>query len=293
VNSTPNKILLAVVIVLALLVAAILLYRHHPATPPPAPTAAERPAPAPAATPATAPAPAAPADAVIAKARAFLGTEAALDAIRSVHFVGTLEDQRTAADGTKSGKVAIDIIFQKPYQQRIVQTSPTVVETTALDDYEGWLRIQDPVKPKQWRLTVLAPAIVKSLRANTWENLGFYRGIEKRGGRVDLLGPSTVDGVATFKVAFVHDPGLAFYRQFDQATGRLMLTETEQGGRIREEGEIVVNGVRFPQKVITVVQGKDAKGQVVEGTTVIAFDKITVNEAFPESIFETPALPAP
>ena len=63
-------------------------------------------------------------------------------------------------------KTSLEIIFQKPYQQRITLTSPTLIETTALDDYEGWQRQLDPTKPKQWRLTVLAPAVVKNLRAN-------------------------------------------------------------------------------------------------------------------------------
>ena len=304
-NPTPPKILVVAVAVLAALVAGVLAYRfysdaqrsrtdavaHAQAEPtglPASPAARpETPPPAAASRPAT------PADPIIAKARAFLGTEAALNAVRSVHFIGTMENQLMTPEGPKPVKTSLEIIFQKPYQQRITLTSPTLIETTALDDYEGWQRQLDPTKPKQWRLTVLAPAVVKNLRANTWENLCFYRGIEDRGGRADFVGPASVDGVATNKVAFIHERGIVFYRHFDQTTGRLVLTETDQGGRIKEDGEIIVNGVRFPQKVTTIVKGRNAQGQMIEGTNVITFDKITLNETFPESMFETPPLPSP
>jgi hypothetical protein len=233
------------------------------------------------------------AEQVIAKARAYLGSEAALNAIQSVHFVGTMETQEFTADGPKPAKYAIEIIFQKPYEQRIIKTSATIIETTGLDDFEAWQRIQDVTNRSRWRLTLLATELVKKLRANTWENLNFFKGIEQRGGRVEVRGPATVDGVAAIKVAFIHEPGIVFNRYFDQATGKLVLTETDQGGRIKEEGEIVVNGVRFPARVTTVTKVSDAKGQIVDNPVVITFDKITLNETFPGSYFTVPALSPP
>jgi hypothetical protein len=233
------------------------------------------------------------ADQIIAKARAYLGSEAALDAVRSVHFVGAMETQEFTADGPKPAKYAIEIIFQKPYQQRIIKTSPTIIETTGLDDLEGWQRIQDVTNQSRWRLTLLAPDLVKKLRANTWENLNFFKGIEQRGGRVEMRGPATIDGAATVKVAFIHEPGIVFNRYFDLASGKLVLTETEQGGRIKEEGEIMVNGVRFPLRVTTITKVADAKNQIVDNPVVITFDKITLNETFPDSYFAVPPLNPP
>jgi hypothetical protein len=233
------------------------------------------------------------ADQVITKARAYLGGEAALNAVRSVHFVGTMETQEFTADGPKPARYAIEIIFQKPYQQRITKTSATVVETTGLDDLEAWQRIQDVTNQNRWRLTLLAPDLVKKLRANTWENLNFFKGIEQRGGRVQVIGPATVEGVATTKVAYIHEPGIVFNRYFDQATGKLVLTETDQGGRIKEEGETVVNGLRFPRKVSTITKITDPKNQVIDSTVVITFDTITLNETFPDSYFAVPTLSPP
>lgn len=223
--------------------------------------------------------------AIIAKARAYLGTEAALDAVKSVHYVGTLITA-DPADATKQTRAAMEIVFQKPGQQRIVATSDKVIETTALDGYDGWQRIQDAANPTKWRQTLLGSEQIKRLRANTWENLAYFRGIERVGGRLEDQGAKTVEGVACQKIAFIHGPGIVFYRYFDVATGRLVFTETEAGGTIREQGEMIVNGVRFPRSIVT--STKNAQGQTQ--TVTINFEKITVNTVFPENQFRVPAL---
>ncbi len=223
--------------------------------------------------------------AILAKARAYLGTESALDAIKSVHYVGTLVSS-DPADATKQTRAAMEIIFQKPGQQRIVATSDKVIETTALDSYDGWQRIQDAADATKWRQTLLGTEQIKRLRANTWENLAFFRGIERVGGRLEEQGTKTVDGVACQKIAFIHGPGIVFYRYFETATGRLVFTETEAGGTIREQGEMVVNGVRFPRSIVT--STKNAQGQ--SQTVTINFEKIVVNTAFPDTLFRVPAL---
>ncbi len=223
--------------------------------------------------------------AIIAKARAYLGNEAALEAVKSVHYVGTLITA-DPADATKQTRAAMEIIFQKPGQQRIVATSDKVIETTALDGYDGWQRIQDAANPTKWRQTLLGSEQIKRLRANTWENLAYFRGIERVGGRLEDQGAKTVEGVACQKIAFIHGPGIVFYRYFDVATGRLVFTETEAGGTIREQGEMIVNGIRFPRSIVT--STKNAQGQTQ--TVTINFEKITVNTVFPENQFRVPAL---
>src|SRR5436305_1665891 len=72
--------------------------------------------------------------ALIAKARANIGSEAALNALTSVHFIGTLDATDATPEGPKPVRFTLEIIFQKPYQQRIVVVSEHNIETTALDD---------------------------------------------------------------------------------------------------------------------------------------------------------------
>ena len=220
---------------------------------------------------------------VIAKARAYLGGEQALNAVQSIHYSGT----RETSDGAKA---SMEIIFQRPYRHRMTVTAPNLVDVTALNDYDGWRRLQDVANQSRWQLTLLSKEQIKGVRANVFENLHFFKDLEQRGGRVELLGPASVDGRDAIKLAFIHEPRIVFNRYFDRATGRLLLTETEQGNRIREEGEMTVNGVRFPQRVIVEGKVRNQEGAVVDRKDIITFDKITVNETFPASYFEVPQL---
>lgn len=223
--------------------------------------------------------------AIIARARAFVGSEQALSDVKSVHYVGTLVTA-DPAEPSKQTRAAIEIVFQKPEQQRIMATSDKMIEVTALDGYEGWQRVQDPADAKKWRQVLLGTEQIKRLRANTWENLSYFRGIERVGGRMEDQGAATIDGITCRKIAFIHGPNIVFYRYFDVGTGRLVFTETEAGGTIREQGEMIIQGIRFPRTIVT--STKNSKGQMV--TVTINFEKVTVNEVFPASHFAVPAL---
>ncbi|HYP17058.1 MAG TPA: hypothetical protein VEQ65_07580 [Opitutus sp.] len=219
--------------------------------------------------------------AIIAKARARLGPEATLDAVKSIHYVGTL----IAPDPAEAGKEvrqSIEIFLQKPARQRIVVTSPQTIEVSALDEYEAWRRTTDANDPTKWEQQQLSVDQIKQLRADVWQNLYFFRGIERAGGRVEDQGPVTIDGISCQKIAFFHSPTLVYYRCFDQATGALVFTGDERNN-VREEGEVIAGGIRFPK---TIVISQLANGQ----TTVrrIVFEKITVNEEFPSSLFAVP-----
>jgi hypothetical protein len=223
--------------------------------------------------------------AIISKARAYLGPEAALDAVKTVHYKGTLV-ATDPVDATKETKAQIDIIFQKPEQQRLTLTTDKAIEVTGLNGYDAWQRVTDVKDPSKWKQSLASTTQIKSMRANTWENVSFFRGIETRGGRLEVMGPGTVDGVACQKVAFIHGPNLVFIRYFDEATGKLMLTETEAGSTIREEGEQMVNGIRYPKKIIN--KSKNAAGK--ESVVTINFEEIKLNETFPSSMFAIPSL---
>lgn len=225
--------------------------------------------------------------AIITKARAFLGAEAALDGVKSVHYVGTLITA-DPADSAEQTRASVEIVFQKPGQQRINITYDKAIEQTALDSYDAWQRQQDASDANKWRQTLLSADQIKRLRANTLENLTFFRGLERQGGRVEDQGSVKIDGIACQKIAFIHAPNIVFTRYFDIATGRLVLTETEAGGAIREQGETIVSGMRFPKTIVTVTKTPAGKTQ----TVTINFDKITVNETFPSSFFAVPALSA-
>jgi hypothetical protein len=225
----------------------------------------------------------------VTKGRAALGSEEALNAVTSVRYTGTLETTEKIADKDDPTKVvdhplrlAIDIVFQKPCQQRYILRSDKIVETTALDDYDGWIRRSEIGKDDQWQLTLLDATQIKRLRANTWENLSFYRGIEQRGGKVEFQDEATVDGKPCVVLAFKYAENISFTRYFEKSTGLLVKTVTENGGEIREQGEVIEKGVRYPKILIN----KAPNGQV----TTITFDSIKVNEPVAASEFTVPAM---
>jgi hypothetical protein len=248
---------------------------------------------------------------IIAKARAYLGSEDALNAVKSVHLVGLFVSDKTGATPAST----VDIIFQKPWQHHLVVTASqmikvpgtiptddqkagiaplpevrnTVVRTIALNGYDAWERIQ--VNSDLPRMGLLSVDQIRVLRADVWENLGYYRGIEAEGGRVEDQGPATIDGVACEKVAFTHSATVVYTRYFDLATGRLVYTETAGGLKIREEGSIEASGIKFPQKIITIEPA--VTGDAAPRSTTLTLDHITVNEAFPDALFAVPLPPVP
>lgn len=224
---------------------------------------------------------------IIRKARAHVGPENTLNSLRSIHYIGTLSVNEPDENGVMQPvNVAIEIIFQRPFQQRIVATSPNKIEVTALNDYEAWQREQDPDDPANWRMTLLAADQIKRLRANTWENLAFYSGLERRGGRIEDHGRVQFEGTDAHKLTFVHDRDIAFTRYFDRSTGRLLMTETESGSTIREEGEIRSGGLRFPRRLVTSNLLEDGTRREI----TVTFDRVEVNKTFDESEFAVPIM---
>jgi hypothetical protein len=201
-----------------------------------------------------------------------------------LRFIGALEV--VDAGQSSGGTVRIEIIFQKPYRQRITATSDNRSETTALDGYDAWQRVIGHEDSSRWEVNLLGPDQIKRLRANTFENLAFYRGLEQLGGRIDDLGEFSVDGVVCRKLAFVHGPGIVFTRSFELATGRLVLTETESGTQIREEGEIRAGDLHFPQRIITTNSLPDGNTR----TIIVTFSSVEVNPLIDAIAFALPAL---
>jgi hypothetical protein len=218
--------------------------------------------------------------AVVSLAREYLGPESTLDAITSIHYVGSLE---RAESGQPAIRTQLDMIFAKPLRQRQVVRDAKTTMTTVLDGYEGWDWLQDNADVSKFRLTFLTVEEIKTLRANTWENLNHYRIPEW--GRVEDMGPATADGIACERVDFTHDTGTVYERYFDRDTGRLV--KTVRGPEtFRESGEIRVDGLRFPKSIVSVT--RTPAGKEIVSTAV--FDSVTLNEKLSPDLFSVPSL---
>jgi hypothetical protein len=220
--------------------------------------------------------------AVLGLARAYRGPESTLEAITSVHYVGTLD--RSDPDHPDKGPAsdALDMIFAKPLRQRMIDREEKGSRTTVLDGYDAWDFTESNADPSKFRLTWLTAGDVRTLRANTWENL--YNYSSPAGGSIEDKGPATIDGIACERVDFTHGPGIVYERYFDRDTGRLVLT-VRGPETIRESGEIMVDGVRFPRKIVS--STKTATGKEVVAT--VTFNKVVLNEKLGPDVFAAPA----
>jgi hypothetical protein len=190
----------------------------------------------------------------------------------------------------------LDVVFQRPWQESITSVEPDALVRRVLDGFDAWQLVQarspdDPVKFDPSRpesLSILGLDDVRSLRADTWENLYYYRDIDRIDGTMQDIGPTTIDGVQCEQVRMTHANHTTYDRFFEAATGRLVYTATSIGAQIHESGSQIVDGVRFPQKITIETT---AKGVVQ--TTRMEFTKVTVNEMMPESYFAAPPPPVP
>jgi len=214
-------------------------------------------------------------DEIIAKARAYIGSEEKLGAINAIHYMGTYVDTNRGTTGQ------IEIYLQKPFRQRLEISEGDEVQTTAIDGYDGWKRQVNRSDPKKWQLVILEAGELKRMRANTFENLNFFRGIEKVRGTVENKGVVKSNGRDAHRLIFQYGVGLFYERLIDVNNGELLLTVNDQGLEIKEVGEIFVDGIRFPEKVITLVNG--------EIINTVSFHSIKLNEDLEASIFELPS----
>jgi hypothetical protein len=224
------------------------------------------------------------ADEAITKARAYVGKERDINGLRSIHYLAHMEVRDSTGALVKTASGPMELILQKPDQQLVVRTLGQLRDTVGLDGLTGWQRTESVGEPKKGRTTILPRAQLRQTQANAFENLSFFRGLEQRGGRVEMRGETTIEGRPAIRIAFIHPGELVFLRSFDRETGRLLLSEGQDGERSREEGECVVQGIRFPKRVISTGRSVDGKMMV----TTLFFDEIKVNEVFPPSTFAVP-----
>jgi hypothetical protein len=58
-----------------------------------------------------------------------------------------------------------------------------------------------------------------------------------------------------------------------------VLTRTDDGSELREEGSVTVDGIRFPKELVTVSAGETGR---------VVFDEIKVNEEMSADMFQVP-----
>ena len=216
------------------------------------------------------------AEAILKKARKFISDESTLNSVKSLRFEGTI----TSPDGT-AGKIVISL--QQPYKLlQSIEHENGLVDEFGLNDYEGWLKRFKAEDPDVYALMPVDVNRLKRLRANTYEGLNFFSTKTNYGRKIEYLGKQDLDGKLVEVVKVLYGSA-TFVRYFDESTGELLLSEIENGERIQEQGEMMVDGIRFPKFLVTY------NGD--EQISHLEFHSIQVNPAFKDSLFTQPPLP--
>lgn len=213
-------------------------------------------------------------DSMLAKARAYLGDEADLKAVKSLRYVGV-------AYGSDGERTSLELILKKPYMQRISQKREDKMIITATNGYEGYTMFLTNDATKQSRLGVLSYDKVQDLIINAMENLYFFEGYKKRGGELRDGGLVDYEGKEAYKLVFSYPNGTEFVRYFDPESGDLFATVHDGVTNVEDE-YFEVQGIRFPRKLSSYKDGKLQQR--------IEFNSIEVNPEVREQIFEFPSL---
>lgn len=211
------------------------------------------------------------ADEIIAQARSFVGSEEALDAIQALRFVGVLDPADPDAP-----EMGIDLLIEKPAKQRLVVTGADGTTTSIVGSSQGYI-LQNNFETGQESFQVMPFQQIRSLRANTVENLYFFDPPQRFQVRTKYMGDEEIDGRLSHVLKFSHRGGLAYVRYFDVETGELIATEADTGFMNMEVGQQEVDGLKFSESVEAYLDG--------ELVHTIRFSEIEVNPEIPEGAF--------
>jgi len=224
------------------------------------------------------PANATPEERAIIQARAALGPEDKLTAVNTLVLAGNITDSKNAQVGQ------ILLLFKKPARQRSEIRAPDQsIAIQGSDGVEGWSLSID--KNNNKKIAVLKSAEEIQNVYMSMENLYFYRATERIiGATVTNNGDAQYRDTACWKVTFHYPNNLNYVRYLDRSTGQLRGTVLDPlGAEFVEEGEKVVDGIKFPVTLHTYT--KD--GQLAQN---IKFDKILVNQPLDDRLFDQPLL---
>ena len=212
---------------------------------------------------------------ILEKARNHIAKESALNNVKALRFKGRLINEQGDTG-------MIEIIVELPYRQLQLVTMNGQVTEYGLNDYEAWRKIYKIENPDDYLLIPGNVDQLKRARANTFENLKFFSPETNYFRKIEYLGRSDHDGVEVEKVR-VRYGAIFFDRHFATSNGDLVYSEIESGEQIREEGEVFVDGIRFPKSVTTHFDGQQR--------SYVEFDVIEVNPLLDKSLFTLPPLP--
>jgi outer membrane lipoprotein-sorting protein len=222
---------------------------------------------------------------IIAQARAKIGPENKLTAVKSIKFEGKVTDEL-------GKEVAyLELEYKLPYSRReyaLRKDSSTEI-INASNGLEGYLKVRNGDN----RNEQIRPFNSRDIKANIamlQADTGFYAAPPK--GKVTYIGEGLQQQKRTHILEYEYEGGIIYRRYFDIATSLLVAqqiytanTPEDKRTLVIEEGELIAEGgLRFPKKTTTY----DPSGK----KSVCEYTDVKVNLDIPDTKFAFP-LPIP
>ena len=209
-------------------------------------------------------------------ARSYLGDSNQLDSITSIHYKGSLL--------YSSGDLGtIEMVYQKPMKQRMVAVIGDRKEISVLNNSEGWTTFERVIDSVPLSMEIFDPIRILIMQASVREAFGFFKKPNVRKGEIIYEGKEMVKGHECIVLTYHHGDGIAFQRYIDGETGQVRRTLDSKGVEYFEEGEIVVEGIRFPKKMVSTFSTA-----IGSQTMEFAYTSVEINKNLPESDFIMP-----
>lgn len=214
--------------------------------------------------------------AIVERARATVGAEAALNNLVTLQMSGWIEPAES-----KMPSATILIISRKPCSQRLVVTVDDLVETTILEGNSGCIiRSNLSDEDKRAQIRTMTDGELKRVAFSTRQFFSFYAADFKGGERIEYQGIEQRRGVRCHKLLYSYSDGISTTRYFAINDDTLVSTITDKGVESVEVGEQIVAGIRFPRRV------EYYQGQKMLHTMVV--HDIKVNKPLTRGIFTIP-----
>lgn len=211
---------------------------------------------------------------IINRARATVGTDAALDGLVTLNMNGSLDPV-----DSKMPPAALLIVARKPCSQRMEIRIDDTVETHILNGENGCI-IRSNLQAGASQMRSLTPQEHARVAFSTRQFFSFYRPDFKNGERVTYEGIEQRMGIRCHKLVYVYPDGLTTIRYFSVDEDKLISTVTENKVESVSVGLQNIGGIRFPEKIDYYEDGRKLHSVVLRS--------IVVNKPLQEGIFDIP-----
>ncbi|MDR2982386.1 MAG: hypothetical protein LBV12_09100 [Puniceicoccales bacterium] len=223
---------------------------------------------------------------IVTQARAKLGVENKLNAVKSLTFEG----KSYTVDGKEIAVVQLQ--YKAPGKRReygLINGGniETIKGTDGLEAFEKAVNLST----KEQQVRALGNAEVAVFTDYYYIDMGFFAAPPR--GKLTYVGEGKQQGKDCYILDYQYAGGLVLRRYFDKSTSLLIAHEmwsskTDGSNKVLvvEEGEIVEAGIRFPKRTVIYEQDKDTKEYKRAG--YVDYSKIVVNDNIPDSAFAFP-----